>query len=258
MHIPTDYHREKEYALVIMLHGYSDNPRLMEFYTGMSKKADKEGFIVVYPQGTNDDDDSKFSWNADFCCGGAKRQNIDDVAFISTLIDSVAEEHTIDLRRVYVAGFSNGGMLAHKLGTDLTSKIAAIADVSGTIGSNESELNKPTSTLPVLILHGTADVTIPFKGEVNKDGDDYTSTADAVAFWRSNNGCDTNVEDVLALYTKTIYQGCQNNDEVQLYAIKDGAHTWFGGKQDVIKNVFGNSISATDVIWKFFNSQVKP
>ncbi len=251
LHLPKNYNSDKKYPLVIMLHGYSDHPRLMEFYTGMSKKADKEGFIVVYPKGTNDAQDNNLSWNADFCCGGARREKVDDESFIHELIGSLKKQHSTDSKSIFIAGFSNGGMLAHKLGSNNTSGIKAMAIISSSIGGNNILLEKSYKPLPVLLMNGSEDRVLPFNGGGGKDGN-YTAAIESVNFWKENNRCTKNELANAERYIKTEYLNCSENSNVIFYEIKKGKHVWFGGKQEIVKNLFSNSVWVTDEIWEFF------
>lgn len=98
--------------------------------TGFTDKARAEGFIVVYPEGTSRRG-QLFTWKAGHCCGYAMEQRVNDVAFIGALIDALLARYPIDPKRVYVTGMSNGAMMAHRLGIELSEKVAAIAPAVG-------------------------------------------------------------------------------------------------------------------------------
>jgi polyhydroxybutyrate depolymerase len=102
LHVPSSYDGRTSVPLVIMLHGFTDTVEYIQTLTGFTPKSDKEGFIVVYPQGVAQ------SWNAPHGMGVAHEENIDDVGFIRELIDRLEQKYVIDPRRIYVAGFSNG------------------------------------------------------------------------------------------------------------------------------------------------------
>jgi polyhydroxybutyrate depolymerase len=247
LHLPTGYDSTQKYPLVIMIHGYTDHPLLMELYSGMSKKADKEKFIVVYPKGSNDARDNNLSWNAGFCCGGAKRQNTDDVAFINTMLDELTATYAVDENKVYAAGFSNGAMFAHVLGAQLPSRIKAIAAIGGTIGSDTSLLVQPNRPLPVFIMNAKSDRTIPFSG-----GGVYAPVQDSVDFWRTNNR--TTNENIYKGdgYTKTTYTDNSGKNEVVLYAINEGTHLWVGTRKNLLPILLNQPIRTTDEVWNFF------
>lgn len=246
LHLPTGYDSSKKYPLVIMIHGYTDHPLLAELYSGMSKKADKEKFIVVYPKGTSDAQDSNLSWNAEFCCGGAKRQKSDDVTFIDTLLDEVTTNYAVDTKKVYVSGFSNGAMFVHLLGTKLASRITAIAAIGGSIGSNNTFTNT-NSPVPILIMNGNADRTVPFAG-----GGVYASAAEAVTFWKEINNASQEKIYKEPSYTKSSYATTEGKEMVVFYEIHGGRHVWFWKGWDVTKILFNQPILTTEEIWDFF------
>src|SRR3989344_9520993 len=116
VHLPKGYRGGNKYPLVIVLHGLSDNPTLVELNYGMSKKADREKFIALYPKGTG----KSPSWNAQFCCGEAQKNNVDDVKFIDSLVKTAILDFAVDKNRIFVVGFSNGGMIAYRLAAELS------------------------------------------------------------------------------------------------------------------------------------------
>ncbi|MFP5356346.1 MAG: alpha/beta hydrolase family esterase, partial [Gemmatimonadota bacterium] len=119
--------------MVIVLHGGGGNASNAESMTGFTRKAEREGFIVVYPEGTARGRVPLLTWNAGHCCGHAMEQRVDDVGFINALIDKLQSTHRIDPDRIYVTGMSNGGMMSHRLGIELSQRIAAIGPVVGAV-----------------------------------------------------------------------------------------------------------------------------
>ncbi|MBA3723385.1 MAG: hypothetical protein H0W89_00630 [Candidatus Levybacteria bacterium] len=247
VHFPSGYDNNKKYPLVVMLHGYSDSPRLMELYSGMSRKADKEKFIVVYPKGLSDTHDRHLSWSAGFCCGAAARAHSDDVAFIDQLLDEVSTQYAVDTKKVYIAGFSNGAMFAHLLGTHLHAKVAAIAAIAGCIGSDTAYLQNKGFPVPILIMNGRADRTIPFTG-----GGGYASVTETVNFWKSNNKSTQEYVSKEKFYDKTIYSDSEGRNEVAFYEIYDGKHLWFGRKRESVALLLNKPIFTTEEVWDFF------
>ncbi len=230
--------------LLMMLHGYTDMPRLMEFYTRMSKKADKEGFMVVYPEGVNGNGktgtaadgkgEMRRSWNAGFCCGVAHDYNVDDVSFLRALIDELKKNPLVDATRIYIAGFSNGGMMTHRMASELSDTFAAAAVVAGSIGSDTYTIPEPKNPVPIIMLNGAKDRTVLVAGGKNKDGYYYQSLAQAEAFWKRAN------KEAAPVVVK-IYP--------------DSGHRWFGGLQEPIKGLLHPETKATNVIWEFFKDK---
>ncbi|MEM2351345.1 MAG: PHB depolymerase family esterase [Thermoproteota archaeon] len=249
IHIPTSYDSITPLPLVIVLHGYGGNPRSMESATSLSLKADKEGFIVIYPEGISLD----FSWNAGFCCGQAALNNIDDIAFIRRLIEKTMEDLKIDPKRIYAVGFSNGGMMSHRLGAELFEFFAAIAVVAGSIGKTHNgslTLSPPSRAVSVIIIHGMRDEIIPYAGGRFPSEYFLSSVKESVHFWVQANNCSKTPlieESPGGNVIKTTYSQGINNTEVILYTIKDGTHSWSF-----------NGISTTNTIWEFFEGHPKP
>ncbi|MBI5715706.1 MAG: dienelactone hydrolase family protein [Chloroflexi bacterium] len=242
-------------SLVIVLHGGGGNDDNAERMTGMSAKADKEGFVVVYPNGSGRLDDKLLTWNSGNCCGYALDEKIDDTKFISALIDQMIATHKIDPKRVYVTGISNGGMMSYKLACDLANKIAAIAPVAGALNVE----CKPSQPVSVIAFHGTNDQHVLYEGGKPKTQADTHERVDqsvefAISFWVKQDGCNATPQKTeKGNIVSEIYSGCKSNTGVALYAIKGGGHAWPGGVGGTfIADTPTQEISATDVMWEFF------
>src|SRR5208282_2572641 len=154
LHLPPVYDGKRLLPLVIVLHGGGGNAPGAVRMTGFSEKADKGGFVVVYPNGSGRLKTRLLTWNSGNCCGYALDNNVDDVGFIRALIDELVKTRSIDPKRVYATGMSNGGMMTYRLGCELSDKIAAIAPVAGALSVENCQ---PTNPVSVIIFHGTAD-----------------------------------------------------------------------------------------------------
>jgi polyhydroxybutyrate depolymerase len=258
VHVPPHCDGKTALPLVIMLHGGGGNHYFAERMTRLSEKADKEGFIVVYPDGTGRLKANVLTWNAIDCCGYAKARRIDDVRFLSQLIDRMHKDFNIDEHRVYVMGFSNGAMMVHVVAAELSGKIAAVASVGGSMSGKEPQ---PTHPVPMLIIHGSADKHVPFNGgpgklakwgfPVNKEPVSY-----AIDFWVKANGCSTIPEKTQQCPTveRIRYSGGKEDSEVVLYILDGAKHQWAGGKRAWVRadRPFPD-LSATDTCWEFFS-----
>ena len=271
LHVPTAYSSEKVYPLVLVLHGGSGNAEQIEKTTGMSDKSDKEGFLVGYPDGTGRLN-NVYVWNAGFCCGSAYENNVDDVGFIKALINDVKSSYEIDTDRIYITGFSNGAMMTHRLGSELSDLIAAIAPVSGAIGgkflanSQLYTIPEPVNNVPVLAFHGKNDDVVPYDGGlpprvVRGNAYSFASVADAVEAWLSFNQNSSAAEETTSSNGNIIvkkYSGGSNNAEVVLYTIVDGLHAWPGAQWVRPKAEQPTyDIIATDIIWDYFKNHPK-
>jgi polyhydroxybutyrate depolymerase len=125
VHTPEGYTGKTPLPLVMVLHGAIQTPEGIERMSGMSAKADVQNFLVVYPKGTGQVD----TWNAGACCGYAMKNKIDDVAFFRALIAKLETDYSVDPKRIYSTGISNGAMMSYRLACELSEQIAAIAPV---------------------------------------------------------------------------------------------------------------------------------
>ena len=251
VHLPAGYNASNAYPLVLNLHGYTSNASQEELYTEMDASADANGYIVVYPNGIGN---YWNSWGPPGATYGA-----DDVLFLSTLIDTISADYHVNPKRVYSCGISNGGYMTYTLACNIASRLAAVASVSGTLSNYTYSNCNLERKIPVLHIHGTADPIVPYAtGAANSIGAEQT-----VAFWRDTDAC-ANISDTIDLPNTDIadsstvqlisYQNCPSNNEILFYKIINGGHTWPGGLVDIAS--YGNTnrdISATDVIWAFFN-----
>lgn len=270
LHVPKGLPMDKAMPLVLMFHGGGGTPAFAERESRFSKLADREGFLVGYPQGIGK------SWNdgrADKAIA-AQRDNIDDLGFIATLIDDVAKDFKIDRKRVYATGISNGATFSHYLGANLSSRIAAIAPVVGGLAEPLSRKFSPERPVSVLIIQGTDDPLVPYGGgEVmlpwGKKRGSVIATDEAVKKWVEHNGCQAEpvVEEVAdkdsndgCHVKKFTYARGKDGTEVVLYRIEGGGHAWPDGAQYLPKRIIGNvcrDINGTEIIWNFFKTHGK-
>ena len=255
VHIPKGHDSKKPAPVVLALHGAAMNGPLMAQICGMNEKADKAGFIVVYPNGTGTF--PFLFWNAGGRRGPLAQGMPDDVAFISKLIDDLSAVVKVDSNRVYACGMSNGGMMSYRLAAELSDRIAAVAPVSGTIAIEESNPQRPVS---VIHFHGTKDKIVPFAKAGGRPRFLLKDVEESVQTWVKLDGCNEQPKtDILSKegdemkVTRQTYAGGKDGTEVVLIAIEGGGHTWPGMIPMV--SFIGRSatnISANDLIWEFF------
>ena len=270
IYIPSSYNKSVQIPLVIVLHGRGSNGWGMIVLThkGFNKLADKDGFIVVYPDGI------ELNWNDgrmdEEANDRAHRENIDDVGFISALIDTMVRDFNIDQKRIYVTGISNGAIMSYRLACELSHKITAIAPVDGNIPVALYPGCSPARPVSVLAINNTDDPLVPFEG-----GNIYgkfrrinlgkvLSVDESIEFWVNHNMCSSTpvVTEAPDLdpgdgTRVTIKQYLNNFDgtEVVLYIVEGGGHTWPSGLQYLPARVIGKTsrdIDANEVIWSFF------
>jgi polyhydroxybutyrate depolymerase len=256
VHVPPQYDAKRPTPVVLALHGAGMNGAMMRFFCALDRKADAEGFIVVYPDGTGAGN-TFLTWNS----GGLRvrgGKQPDDVAFIAALLDDLATVVSVDPKRVYATGMSNGAMMSYRLAAELSDRIAAIAPVAGTMAVPRAETKRP---VPVIHFHGTKDTLVPYEGFGKKMPlVTIKSVEDSVACWVKVNGCketpDTaevadGKKDGLKV-TRAVYGGGKDGAEVVLYTIDGGGHTWPGRPFGEFLGKTSREITANDLIWEFF------
>ncbi len=261
VHVPPGYDGKRPVPVVLAFHGGGGNAETMVRFSGLNEKADKEGFLVVYPNGTGKLADRLLTFNAGNCCGYAMQQKVDDVAFTRSLLDDLAKVAVVDPKRVYATGMSNGAIMSYRLASELSDRIAAIAPVAGPMGT---ETCSPKRPVPVIHFHGTDDQSAPFKGGKGKKSlaeTNFYSVEHSIRAWVKANGCKETpvivklpkkVDDGTSVETRT-YGGGKDGSEVVLVVIEGGAHTWPGREPRV--KFLGKStknVSANDLMWEFF------
>jgi len=235
--------------LVVMLHGGFGTGKQAEESYGWDAAADAGHFLVAYPDGVGR------AWNVGGgCCGVPASTGVDDVAFVTRMVDAIAATVPVDRDRVYATGVSNGGLLAYRLACDTT--------VFAAIGPDSATLLGPCSApapVSVIHIHGTADHNIPYDGGPG-DGPghiDGPAVADVVAAWRRVDGCPAPAVTDAPPVTSSV-ASCPHGRAVELVTIAGAGHQWPGGdNKPVVQRVLGldppsTALSATDTIWRFF------
>jgi polyhydroxybutyrate depolymerase len=270
IHVPPSYDGSNPMPLVVVLHGFPGTAKEMVISLGMNEKADEEGFIAVYPNGHTywrDFDEVRSGlwclinfhyWG--FCFNPWAFDNVDDVGFIRTLIETLQTTLEIDSSRIYITGLSNGAMMTYRLGAELSDIVAAIAPVAGTIGGIWTGhplyiIPEPEHPLPVIVFHGMNDSAVPYNGG---GWHSCISVNDSVSFWVENNQCDPNPQINISesgnIIKRTYAKGSLGT-EVILYTVVDGVHGWFGAPDWPYE--YPCEISCTDLIWEFFEAHPK-
>ncbi len=272
LHVPPGAPADRSLSLVLVFHGGSGSPANIERETRFSELADREGFLVAYPQGYQ----KSFNDGRGASDIPAQRDRIDDVAFVTALIDDVGKKCRVDPKGIYATGISNGGMVSHFLGAKLSTKLAAIAPVAGSLAEPLVPAFAPTAPVSVLMLVGTDDRFVPYGGgEVHPPGmrprGRVIGIEQAARLWTERNGGDpTHEPRVESLPDRDPADGCRvnkltyaagrNRSEVVLYRLEGAGHTWPDGSQYLSKQLVGpvcRDINATEVIWQFFKLHPK-
>jgi len=247
VYVPAAYTGTTARPLVFDLHGYTSNATAEQAYSNFAPIADTANVIFVYPNGTLDGSSQPY-WNAGF--GTA----MDDIGFISNLIDTLLTQYNIDADMVYSCGMSNGGYMSHTLACELSNKIAAIASVTGSMTTYQNSICSSGRPVPVMQISGNADGTVAYGGGGGSMGIDAL-----VNYWVTNNNCNptpvfTNVPNTSTSDGCTaehyVYNGGTNGSTCEKYKIIGGGHTWPGSP--FVIGVTNQDFKASEKIWLFF------
>ena len=255
MHVPANRPRRLgrvvAYPLVIVLHGSGADGETVRKMSGMDALAESARFLVVYPNGTTGIFGLRSDWNAGECCGTAESRNVDDVAFVRALVESIAARMPLDRDRIFVAGFSDGGRMTYRIACELSTQVAAIAVVSGSLADAHCA---PKRKVPLIGFHGTSDKDVPY-GDTS-----YTTPTGAlvpaaqqmppaIQFWASANGCRAmTLARKTAHVTQAKFDRCAA--DVEFFTVEDGLHAWPGGNSDGQEPT--HELSASAEAWRFF------
>lgn len=291
IHVPPGLDPTQPAPLVFAFHGGGQNAWQFESFAHIHDKSDSSGFVLVEADGTPAFGPSALPqpspdagivlevWNAGNCCeySAEINGNVDDVGFVSAMIDSIEAQICIDPKRVFATGFSNGGMLSHRLACQLSDRIASVVAVSGGSGQTDYD-TKPNKTLfacnpgrpvPILHIHGTQDVCYPFDGGFGPLSlATFEPVMVTIGNWVTRNGCSagspttvsTNGAAACRMYP------CPEAGAVELCLIDGGGHYWPGGDTWGGSTVFCGSgqgalsadIVANDAFWAWFVAHPMP
>jgi polyhydroxybutyrate depolymerase len=245
--------------LILSFHGHGGTGAGQARLTRMNPLSDRYGFIIAYPDGV------RRAWNDG---RQANANGVDDIAFANALIDDLERRYSIDPKRIYATGFSNGGVFSNWLGCNLANRIAAIAPVSGYLPAGDVSECRPQRAMPVLEIGGTADPIMPFAGGsitvLGRNRGEVISFAQDGDLWAKNAGCSANPA-VTALppiaspdgtsITRTTFTGCRADASVVEYAVNGAGHTWPDGVPYMPKMLIGSvshQLDASEAIVQFF------
>lgn len=235
-YVPASYKPGTPAPLVILLHGFGASGLLQELVFRLREVSEARGFVYLMPDGTIDADGKRF-WNATDACCNFYGSGVDDVAYLRDLIAEAKERFSIDPKRVYLAGHSNGGFMAHRMACDEAGTVAAVASLAGSTWLDPAQC-KPSEPVSVLQIHGTEDDAVLFDGESMNNGvlGGYPGALETVSRWAALNGCDSMPETTLSPLdfspdvdgpetTVTRFaKGCKAGSQVELWTMVGERH----------------------------------
>jgi polyhydroxybutyrate depolymerase len=258
LYVPRSYDRTRPTPLVISMHGAGGWPVLQRNISEWNRVADTNGFIVVYPSGT--ERGGPRIWHV-----GPGRSLMRDVRFISELIDKLEADYNIDRARIYANGLSNGGGMSFVLSCTLSDRIAAVGMVGPALTLSWSWCTDHRA-VPMIAFHGTADRFAPYNGGRSLVAPDADVPFPSVPIWAANwarrNRCAAKpIESAVAPdVTRREYTNCADDAAVVLYTIHGGGHTWPGGQPlpEWFAGPTSRSIDASSQMWAFFRAHPLP
>lgn len=261
--MPASYDNTPRPIMFVLHGGFGTGEQIQTRQAGFDPIADRENVIVVYPNGIAADETATNplqraqTWNGGACCGPAASQNVDDVGFLTAVLDRVEEQACVDTKRVYFTGMSNGGIMSYRMGCEAADRVTAIAPVAGTL---QLDSCTPSRKVPLFAVHGTLDENVPYNGGTGCGAGAVMTRAipDIVEDWGGTNACGGAPSTVFSEGDGTCVSQGTCEAETVLCSIEQGDHSWpsseampfapcgtMGGRQST---TFG----ASEAIWAFF------
>ena len=261
VYLPSGYNNSGKMPLIFAIHGGSGTPEGMINIANFKTIADRDKVVLVYPEGVQK------NWN-DGRPTAPNQLGINDVGFFNQMCDYMINNYSVDAKKIYATGISNGGFMSTRLGCELSNRIAAIAVNAATIEATTIAPNcKPNRPVPALYIHGTTDPLVPFLGGQISAGGTAGGTIlshfQVIEKWVALNGCNstptiTDLPDIAndgTTIKQRVYSGGANGSEVVSYVVLNGGHTWPQGYQYLNEAIIGKTsqdMNACEVIWTFF------
>lgn len=210
--------------VVVMLHDAGGSPADIVEVTQFDRAATRGGFVVAYPAAVA----GGRTWNAGFCCGPAPDEGVDDLAFLDRVVRAVSEHPRTDPDRVYLAGVSNGAILAYRYACRHPGRIAGLASVAGAMPLDDCRPGTPVS---ILEIHGTADQIVPFEGgdlpEFVMARKPVPATRDLVRHWADLNDCPAPTRRSEPPVVTATWRDCADGTMVRLITVEGAGHAWY-------------------------------
>ena len=245
--------------LVVAIHGYTSSAKTLMGYSGINQIADKEGFLVAYPQGTKDSRDNNF-FNVGYEFHSDSKVN--DVNFIREIVLNLTKDYKLNSKRVFATGMSNGGDMSYLLACTSSDLFTAVAPVAGVMMKDTLENCNPVKKIPIFEIHGTKDSISKFEGDMNNEDKwgAYYDLPSTIEFWVNKHALseketiqleNKNTEDGTTI-TFERYWSDESQREVWFYIVNDGNHTW-PGMTGLFSRTANQDINSAEEIWKFFS-----
>jgi polyhydroxybutyrate depolymerase len=265
VHVPTGYRADRPTPLLIMLHGWGSSGAQHERYLELAPVADERGVLYAYPNGTRDSHSDRF-WNATDACCDFDRRGVNDLAYLTNLVNQIASIANVDRHRIYFMGHSNGGFMSHAMACKRAGMVAAIVSYAGAAPKDWSDC-QPTARVAILEIHGDADRVVDWDGGrlTPEPGQKwlapFPSVGQTAALWLKRNGCSPDL--VRLSYRLNVAagisgpsgpaeaivkqsRGCSPGGHVEVWRVPGGGHT------------FALSVRFQNLVFDFLLAHPKP
>jgi polyhydroxybutyrate depolymerase len=244
IYLPPDLDPAKPVPLLLELHGFVGSNSTMtpwldeEAANQFKPEAAKRGIILVLPHGTIDPVLNHFFWNATNACCDLDDQKPNDIGYLMAIIADVGSKYSVDPKRIFAFGHSNGGFMVNRMACDQADKIAGIVSMAGETYLDQT---KCAASAPIAFLQvqGDADMTVPYGGGSPEGVAELPHAPGAVETtqdWAVKNDCqatpDTTQPQIQLMSASTapdtakqVYTGCQANGDTELWTIHNGPHS---------------------------------
>jgi polyhydroxybutyrate depolymerase len=266
-HIPKRLRRRRR-GLVLLLHDADETPESTMRMTkrGFNKLSDRHNFIVGYPEALN------LHWNdaRTDSISLSHYNEIDDVGFIDQVVQYAIDSFRIDPERIFVSGFSEGGLMVFRLACERPHVFKGFASVAASLSLDQLVECTPDTTISLMMINGTRDPILPYDGgqmEIDEtEAGSMLAPEEAINFWLEENQCTekSSEKDMANRDTfdetrsiRTTYNDCEQKNEIVLIRVVNGGHAWPGGRQYQNERSIGkvsDDFDASEEIWKFFRS----
>jgi polyhydroxybutyrate depolymerase len=277
VHVPPQAARGAPLPVIVNYHGGGGDAPHHREWVHMEPLADREGIVLVFPDGTGRRADQRrlLTFDAGQCCGPAKDNHVDDVGFTLAALADLAARTSIDRTRIYATGMSNGSMMAYRLASEAPGRIAAIAPVAGANDLGNAPLAAP---VPVIHIHSVDDPRALYAGGLGPPFPftdvrvEHRPVETVVRAWAAADGCASEptvaetrhgqpgAPDATFTATKLVWSACHGDAEVVLWKLTGSGHVWPGAKS-LLPKLLGpptTVIDANEEMWAFFRRFRRP
>jgi len=247
VYLPAGYTPDKQRPLFINMHGFTSNKNQQMTYSGFNATANERDCIVVYPDGVQN------RWNSGTNFGVSS--GVDDVGFLSKLIDRMILLYNADPSQIYSTGYSAGGFMSYRMACERTNRVTAIAPIVASMVEDTYSNCAPARPISVIAFNGTADAVTNYGGFPGN----FRPIEEVIRYWAGSNNCDetptlTDLPNIVgndnSTVTKVLYDNCDAGTEVVLMRINNGGHTWPGSSVPGVGNT-NQDIKANDEMYDF-------